>query len=140
MPVRKILLCMIGLSLTGCAHRPAPIPCPPPPPPPRDICTTGLVALYFKPDEVLFSRPFTGGFGHLTEVADKCEIQELIVTGLPDPQDPRAAGSLAARRATQVRDFFVAFDLPKPRFEWGDDEQREKPAVAYRSRRTQSLP
>lgn len=52
---------------------------------------------------------------------------------LPDPNDPAAALTLEGRRAIRVRDFLAAFDMPQPRFDPGDEEQRRQPAIAYRT-------
>lgn len=121
------------LTLSACAHKPTAAPCTPIPRPP---CGEGYVALYFEPETETFARPFTGGFGWLAEVADRCDFTYTAITGLPDPANPGDAVPLAVKRAERVRDFLNAFSIPITAFEYGDAEQQAKPGISYHSQRS----
>ncbi len=124
----KLTVIATCLALTACAHQTTSVPCPPPP---GTQCSQGYIALYFEPETETFARPFTAGFGWLTEVADRCDLTFVAITGLPDPARPDGAPPLALKRAERVRDFLNAFGIPVTEFEYGNAEQQAKPGISF---------
>lgn len=101
-------------------------------PPPASLPTAeriprseGFAPLRFTPNADTLDPFFAKVLDWPARAARECSSLTLVVRGLPDPSEE----SLEGRRAANLARALQSFGVPLPRFELGDEQDRDHPSL-----------